>query len=65
MQIDKKDILYIAAIAVFTFLILSQVKDIPLDSYSSLADAKAKGIAPPVDILYLPVILGVVCPRTA
>lgn len=60
MQIDKKDVLYLAAIAVFTFLILSQVKDIPLDSYSSLADAKAKGIAPVIDIIYLPVIIGVI-----
>ena len=64
MQIDKKDIqkdiLYLAVLVVFSFLLLSQVKDIPLNSYSSLADAKAKGIVPGIDILYLPVFIGLI-----
>jgi hypothetical protein len=64
MQFDKKDIqkdiLYLAVLVVFSFLLLSQVKDIPLSSYSSLADAKAKGIAPVIDILYLPVFIGLI-----
>ena len=64
MQINKKDIqkdiLYLAVLVVFSFLLLSQVKDIPLTSYSSLADAKAKGIAPGIDILYLPVFIGLI-----
>ena len=59
LEFDMKDLLYLVVIAVFAFLLLSQVKDIPLSSYASLADAKEKGIAPAIDIVYFPIFIGV------
>ena len=59
MKIETSDLIYIALVTLLAFFILTQVKEVPLDSYTHLAGAKLSGTISSSEILRIPVILGV------
>jgi hypothetical protein len=58
MAFDKKDIIYCAMLAIFSFLLLAQLTSPFLSSYSSLAEAKLAGKQ--FDSSLLPAVIGTV-----
>lgn len=59
-KIGKRDFLFVALLAVFSYFLLAQQKAFSVAAYNQLAAAKLAGAIPSVDILLMPAVMGII-----